>query len=314
MEWLFLICFLSGLVAQLALLRVQSSLDQYPHVAPWCEEHVLPQYARLTCLFGLLGMVWLASGVELLLLVLTLGMVALALIDKYVLEPRRGGKTSVYEFLTFPREVWVFVLMLFLVRNFVVQHYRVPTGSLEPTVKPGDFLLVNQFSYGWHVPIVNTPVLSWGKPKTGDIAVFRYPEDPLRTIYVKRVIGVPGDHIVYRNKQLVINGKVIKQDYVSMYQDDSHPMGRQYLSKRREYLPGATHEILVNDAVLGFHDDIDVVVPEHTYYMMGDNRDGSQDSRFFGPVSEDLLVGRAVITLFGWDGYWPSWARLGRWL
>ena len=313
-EMLFPLTLVLGSLALFAAYAVRANLGPQSELQPWFEEPMVPKFCRMCILAGGLGIVWQQAGVEVFLLVLTFGLVAIALVDKFLLEPKREGAQSIYEFLTFSRETWVFILMLFVVRNFVVQHYRVPTGSLEPTVRPGDFLLVNQFSYGWHLPVLNTPIISWGKPKVGDIAVFRYPKDPLKTIYVKRVVGVPGDRVVYKDKILSINGEVMDQKFIDMEQSASNSWSNGLLSKREETLKGVKHQIYVKEDSYGFHDDIDVIVPEGTYFMMGDNRDNSQDSRFFGPVSEKLLVGRAMVVLFGWEGQWPTWKRTGLWL
>ena len=197
-----------------------------------------------------------------------------------------------------------------MIRNFCVQHYRVPTGSLEPTVRPGDFLLVNQFSYGWHLPIVNTKIANYGDPKRGDIALFRYPNDPYRVIYVKRVVGLPGDRIEYKNKQLKINGELVPQEYIGLEKEYGSGC-YEWLSKRKEYLPGKEHDIFVRSGFSMDDFEVDLVVPEGSYYMMGDNRDNSLDSRFFGPVDEKFLLGKVMYVLLSWDGWSLDWSRIG---
>ena len=309
--------FVSALGFGLVGLLVVGLVRQLPVLSnnPWLTESLetiqMAKLSRISVIFGGMGLVWLYGGVEFFLVALTVSMTTIALADKFYFQSKRQGKPSQLEFVTFSRESWLVLLGLIVVRSFVIQHYRVPTGSLEPTVKPGDFLLVNQFAYGWHLPITNTKLLNWGQPKRGDIAVFRYPNDPYKILYVKRVIGVPGDHIVYSNKHLTINGQVIKHDYVGMETDQSNTWNPEAkMSKRIEYLPERQHEIYVSSNY-GPYDEVNLVVPKGTYFMMGDNRDRSQDSRFFGPVSEDLLVGRAMFVIFGWDGWWPTWKRTG---
>lgn len=273
----------------------------------------LDKQGRSLCFVGLIGLAVLLLGVEIFLALFTLLACGIAYGYRFFCPSRLKQVLSVDGFLSdvvgFCSEYATFLLVIFVIRNFCVQHYRVPTGSLEPTVRPGDFLLVNQFSYGWHLPIVNTKIANYGEPKRGDIALFRYPKDPYRVIYVKRVVGLPGDHIVYRNKQLTINGEPVPQEYLGM----EHELGSGYnelLAKRKEYLPGKTHDIYVRNN-MSRDLDVDLVVPEGSYFMMGDNRDNSMDSRYFGPVEEKFLLGRVMLILISWDGWQPAWDRMG---
>ena len=280
--------------------------------------HDLDKTGRTLCFIGLLGMSVLLLGVEVFLVFFTLIACVVCYTYRFFFPKQLKKILAMDGFLSdvlsFCQEYATFLLVVFVIRNFCVQHYRVPTGSLEPTVRPGDFLLVNQFSYGWHypMPIINTKFLDYGKPQRGDVALFRNPKDPYRMIYVKRVVGLPGDHVVYRNKQLSINGQPIKQEYVGLEQEFGSG-NHEWLSKRIEFLPGKTHDIYVRSGLFNSSGDmnINLIVPEGSYYMMGDNRDLSFDSRFFGPVEEKYLLGKVIIILFSWDGWTPDWSRMG---
>ena len=269
---------------------------------------------RSMCFMGALGLAILLLGVELFLALFTIVACVIAYVYRFAYPEKLKSQMETDGFLadtiTFCHEYATFLLVVFVIRNFCVQHYRVPTGSLEPTVRPGDFLLVNQFSYGWHLPIINTKIANYGDPKRGDIALFRYPNDPYRVIYVKRVVGLPGDRIEYRNKQLKINGQMIPQEYLG-FEPELGSGQRELLSKRKEFLPGKTHDILVRTGALAPDFDIDLVVPKGSYYMMGDNRDNSMDSRYFGPVEEKFLLGRVMYILLSWNGWYPDWSRIG---
>lgn len=274
------------------------------------------QSGRSLCFLGVLGFLVLGMGVEIFLSVFTVLACSIGFVGRAFFKERMQKILAIDGFIAdalgFCQEYATFLLVVFLIRNFGAQHYRVPTGSLEPTLRPGDFLLVNQFSYGWHVPIVNTKLINYGQPARGDIALFRNPQDPYRMIYVKRVVGLPGDHIVYRNKQLSINGELARQTHQTIEQE--YGSGRsEWLSKRTEFLPGKPHNIYVRSGLMnsGGDIDIDLIVPEGCYYMMGDNRDLSLDSRFFGPVEEKYLMGKVVAILFSWNGWMPAWSRLG---
>lgn len=210
------------------------------------------------------------------------------------------------------------LLLVWCVRSFVTQPYRVPTGSLEPTVLPGDFLLVNQYAYGLRLPVLRTKIWPVALPKRGDIAVFFPPNHP-NIHYVKRVIGLPGDRITYQNKTLYINGKKMAQTTLgpSKTVDPGAPV-----IKKQEQLGAVTHAIFVVP-----HGGIRMhrtwVVPAHHYFMMGDNRDFSSDSRFFGFVPEQNLVGRAMFIWLSWNHQaWQDhdfkhlirWHRMGHWV
>jgi len=220
------------------------------------------------------------------------------LIDRlfFAAKRKQKGKNDPW-YVDYAVSFFPVLLIILLIRSFLIQPYRVPSGSLEPTILPGDFILVNQFAYGLRLPVINTKIWPIGEPKEGDIALFRYPVD-LSTILVKRVIGVPGDHIVYQNKQLTINGKLAKQEGngTSIDAEDNGAVDRIY-----EKLPnGMRHEIFVRSNFYS-SDDFDIKVPPGVYFMMGDNRDKSNDSRYWGFVPEENLIGKAMVIWMSWD-------------
>lgn len=216
-----------------------------------------------------------------------------------------GGK-AVNWWVDLARSLFPVLLIVVVIRSFIVEPFRIPSGSMIPTLLVGDFILVNKFDYGIRLPVIHTKIFDTGEPERGDVAVFRYPVDPSED-YIKRVIGLPGDHIVYRNKHLFINGKPEDQLLLGRYQLGED---RGALLKK-EKLGDVTHKILIhqeNPAV-----DFQYDVPPGHYFMMGDNRDRSSDSRFWGPVPEQDLVGRAFLIWMsiGSAGKWINWGRIG---
>lgn len=199
-----------------------------------------------------------------------------------------------YAYSFFP----VFLLVL-VIRSFIFEPFRIPSGSLEPTLNVGDFILVNKYDYGLRLPVLHTKILSTGTPKRGDIMVFRWPVDP-NTDYIKRVIGIPGDRVSYINKQLFINGEAIPQQGVgeSLNMDENN-LAWPVLLKNEDLL-GIKHDIYVRPTTPA-HDFTDVIVPEGNYFVMGDNRDNSSDSRYWGFVPEENLLGKAILIWFSWD-------------
>jgi len=198
------------------------------------------------------------------------------------------------------------LLLVLVLRSFLFEPFRIPSGSMMPTLLAGDFIFVNKFAYGLRLPVVNTKILEIGRPERGDVLVFKLPSDP-STNYIKRVIGLPGDTVVYdsRDKQLNINGSDVVLEVLEPYQRD----GSIYLV--HEDLGEAEHLMLHNLGRLSPGGTY--VVPEGHYFMMGDNRDNSRDSRFPGVsfIPESRLVGKAVRIWMSWQGG-PVWDRIGK--
>lgn len=213
--------------------------------------------------------------------------------------------------IEYSRAFFPVLLLVFLIRSFVVQPYRVPTGSLEPTVIPGDFILVNQYDYGLRFPVWDKKLVSMGEPKHGQIALFYYPVNHALT-FVKRVVGLPGDHISYVNKTLYINGEKQPQTFledVTRVNDFGELVTYQ---KYQEDLLGVKHDIFIRRDTPSV-DFYNVVVPKGEYFMMGDNRDESDDSRFWGAVPEKDLVGHALFVWMSWDSNASHWYNHIRW-
>jgi len=233
----------------------------------------------------------------------------ISLLDVLVFSKKRlHGKMPIV--IEYARAFFPVFLLVLSIRSFLIQPYKVPTGSLEPTILPVEFIVVNQYAYGLRLPVLNTKILDIGEPKRGDIALFRFPKDP-SMLFVKRVIGLPGDHIVYHNKILTINNKVVWQTPFGMDLDveGGFPVPVQV---RVENLDDVIHKIFIKPGYKEW-ENVDVVVPPGSYFMMGDNRDSSNDSREWGVVPEENLVGRAFGVWMSWDSgkHGIRWERIG---
>ncbi len=197
-----------------------------------------------------------------------------------------------------------------MLRSFLVEPFRIPSGSMMPTLEVGDFILVNKFSYGIRLPVLNTKVIEIGKPARGDVAVFRFPKD--ETVdYIKRVVGLPGDRIGYYNKMLHVNGEPVGQVPAGVYVGKGSGVSMSGASRRMEMLGDVQHDILVMPRAPGVEGEY--IVGKDEYFMMGDNRDNSNDSRYWGPVPEKNLVGKAFRVWMNWDSAngGVEWDRLG---
>lgn len=200
--------------------------------------------------------------------------------------------------------VLLFVLVL---RSFIVEPFKIPSSSMMPTLLIGDFILVNKFTYGVRLPVINTKVTAGEPPKRGDVMVFRFPKDESLD-YIKRVIGLPGDKIGYYGKHVYINGEKFNQDELGLYEGYGQGSNMTNALLKLEHLPSLEHQILVMDERPSIEGE--TVVPEGHYFMMGDNRDNSNDSRYWGTVPETNIVGKAFMIWMNWDGG-ISWPRLG---
>lgn len=192
-------------------------------------------------------------------------------------------------FREYAEAIIVAAILALFIRTFVVQAFKIPSGSMKNTLLVGDHLLVNKFLYGTHIPFTNMILVPIRDPKRGDIIVFKYPEDESKD-FIKRVIGTPGDVVQIIAKKVYINGKPIPEPY-TIYHDD-------------QILPKSM------DAKDNFGP---VYVPPRKYFMMGDNRDRSHDSRFWGFVDESKIIGKAMVLYWSWDGDGSSirWDRIG---
>ena len=197
------------------------------------------------------------------------------------------------------------IVVVFVLRSFLFEPFKIPSGSMIPTLLVGDLILVNKFTYGVRLPVINLKITEGNKPQRGDVMVFRYPPKPSLD-YIKRVVGVPGDEVAYLNKRLTINGKVVTTNGVPEFFDESV---MRYFKQLEETLGEAKHRVLNDDDRPAFVPGVEefphrqncrysvegVVckVPEGHYFMMGDNRDNSLDSRYWGFVPDRNIVGKA---------------------
>ncbi len=245
----------------------------------------------------------------LLLLVFTAG---IWLADRFLFRKKRSPGAAEPEIVDYARSFFPVILIVFLLRSFLVEPFKIPTGSMIPTLLVGDFILVNKFAYGIRLPVLGKKVVEVNNPQRGDVMVFRYPENP-SVNYIKRVVGVPGDVIEYRGKQLFVNGAEQQQQHEGQYNymDDREPFPVFVHTERySESLNGHSHPVLIRpewptvrlDEVGDFPNREDCsytetsvrcTVPAGNYFMMGDNRDNSRDSRYWGFVPDKLIVGKA---------------------
>jgi len=225
-------------------------------------------------------------------------------------KKRKSELRPMSKIVEYSRSFFPVLVLVLILRSFLVEPYRIPTGSLEPSLIPGDFIAANKFAYGIHLPLSNTRIVPLGEPKLADIVVFRWPVNT-SIDFIKRVVGVPGDTIAYKNKVLYLNGVEQKQTYVGEGKD-SDSMGNLFPVKiYREDLNGVSHLIQINPEAPD--NDFTVTVPRGSYFMMGDNRDNSEDSRYWGFVPEKDLLGKAFLIWMSWNSKDHSvrWHRLG---
>ena len=278
-------------------------------VKPWPQENdggraSNLEFAHMLFLVGLFGL--LASWTNFSLTMLAaLGVTALVPGAIRLVKLARSQRLAVVSSL-----YWGFfpvILAVFLLRSFLVEPFKIPSGSMIPTLLVGDFILVNKFTYGIRLPVLDKKIVELNSPQRGDVVVFRYPVDP-SVDFIKRVVGLPGDKVSYINKRLTINGEAVPMVRDGDYLD----VERFYVTPRyKEKLGGVEHSVLLEDdqpayvrQVLQFpfrenchynSDGFECVVPPGHYFMMGDNRDNSQDSRVWGFVPDENLVGKAFL-------------------
>jgi signal peptidase I len=225
-------------------------------------------------------------------------------------EPEATAKEPVI--VEYARSFFPIVLLVLVVRSFLIEPFRIPSASMTPTLLVGDFIFVNKFSYGLRLPVSHTKVMDLGEPERGDVVVFRLPSDPAVN-YIKRVVGLPGDVVEYRDKQIFVNGEPVPIRLDGDYEGPAYKPHYNGARVALERLGAAEHQVLLLSAGLGREGRYEV--PAGHYFMMGDNRDDSRDSRFpaVGFVPEENLVGKAVRIWMNWD--WKNegldWKRIG---
>lgn len=230
---------------------------------------------------------------------------AIWFVDVLVLRKRRAPDAKDPWWVEYGASFFPVILLVFVLRSFIVEPFKIPSGSMIPTLQVGDFILVNKYTYGIRLPVINKKIIEFNTPQRGDVMVFRYPEDPSLD-YIKRVVGIPGDKVAYQNKQLTINGKLVEMRRIDDY---LHPERLYYSRQFIEKMDGIEYRVLNDQDAPAFIPDasrfpyrenclynnsgVICTVPEGQYFMMGDNRDNSRDSRFWGFVPDENIVGKA---------------------
>ncbi|MFT6928234.1 MAG: signal peptidase I [Psychromonas sp.] len=224
------------------------------------------------------------------------------------------------------RSLFPVIAVVFILRSFIYEPFQIPSGSMMPTLLVGDFILVEKFSYGVKEPIWQNTLIPMGKVKRGDVAVFKYPED-IRVDFIKRVVGLPGDHIVYKDKKVYLcesepcaSYKALDMSYIG---EQEFPEEANKVQVYNEMLGEVAHRILINpmrsDQPSRYYQQpgtvaYEWIVPKGHYFMMGDNRDNSKDSRYWGFVPEQNLVGKAVAIWISFEFYRDSSSILPAWI
>jgi signal peptidase I len=205
--------------------------------------------------------------------------------------PRR--KSIVREYA---EAIIIAILLALVIRTGVVQAFTIPSGSMMDTLLVGDYILVNKFLYGPQIPLTDWHVPGIRDPHRGDIIVFKYPQDERRD-FIKRIIGTPGDRVQIRGHSVYVNGELLDEPYT------------------KETIPNLPHGGETTFCAYAFGCE-PTIVPRDSYFVMGDNRDNSQDSRYWGFVRRDKIKGKAFLIYWSWDGdrHWLRWRRLGHWI
>lgn len=227
--------------------------------------------------------------------------------DETNLDEAKGRLLAQPWWLDWTAGLFPVILVVFLLRSFLFEPFKIPSGSMIPTLLVGDLILVNKYHYGLRLPVLNTKITEGTAPQRGDVMVFRYPPKPSLD-YIKRVVGVPGDEVAYLNKRLTVNGQPVETRQIADFFDEDT---MRYIHQYEEKLGDQPHRLLIEDdrpAFVPGADDFQfkqncrysvegVVckVPEGHYFMLGDNRDNSLDSRFWGFVPDRNIVGKAVL-------------------
>lgn len=222
------------------------------------------------------------------------------LLDSLFWRRKRASGSADPVIVEYSKSFFPVILAVFLIRSFIVEPFKIPSGSMMPTLLAGDFILVNKFTYGLRVPILNNTFVEIDKPERGDVFVFHYPPDP-SIDYIKRVVGLPGDKIAYRNKQIFINGEAVELNLVGDYQYVTSGLNMVSAKHYKERLGEVKHDVLIEDNSISI--DGETEVPAGHYFAMGDNRDNSKDSRSWGFVPEGNLVGKAFLIWWNFDNF-----------
>ncbi len=233
------------------------------------------------------------------------------LVDYLFFQKKRASAADEPVIVEYAKSFFPVILLVFVIRSFVAEPFKIPSGSMMPTLLAGDYILVNKYTYGLRVPVINKMFFEINEPARGDVAVFHFPPNP-SIDYIKRVVGLPGDEIQFVDKRLIVNGKKVDIQAVGDY---SYKIQGNVVSANqlREKLGNIKHDILIHDDIpsrynaneIGqkFLNGGSIVVPEGHYFAMGDNRDNSSDGRVWGFVPDANLVGKAFFIWFNFDNF-----------
>lgn len=233
------------------------------------------------------------------------------LLDRFVLKTKRTESMKEPWWVEYSKSFFPVILAVFILRSFLFEPFKIPSGSMIPTLQVGDFILVNKFTYGIRLPIIGKKLVEINSPTRGDVMVFHYPENPSLD-YIKRVVGLPGDQIVYRNKKVYVNDILQEQKSDGDYNYVETTLNFVHTERYNENLTGRTHAMLINPEVPSIHlgavaefpfrenctyndKEVRCKVPAGHYFMLGDNRDNSRDSRYWGFVPDNMIVGKAFM-------------------
>jgi len=239
------------------------------------------------------------------------------LLDKYVLRGKRAADSKEPWWVEYSKSFFPVILAVFVLRSFVVEPFKIPSSSMVPTLHVGDFILVNRYTYGLRLPIINKKIVEIGQPQRGDVMVFHYPNNP-SIDYIKRVVVLPGDVLVYRDKRLWLNGMEQKKQRGDDYNYVENSLNFVHTEQYKENLSGHEHAVLINPDMPSVHlsnvdefplheqcsysaEEMRCTVPDGHYFMMGDNRDNSRDSRYWGFVPDEMIVGKAFFIWMNFD-------------
>jgi len=250
----------------------------------------------------------------LVLVILTFATGLIWLLDLLVLRKRRAPEQQAANaeqaeeakepyLVELSRSFFPVLAIVLVLRSFLVEPFQIPSGSMLPTLEVNDFILVNKFAYGLRLPVAGTKILALGDPQRGDVMVFRYPDDGT-TNYIKRVVGLPGDRIRYQDHQLFVNNELVDASFVARL-----PPVEMF----REELGENQHLIYRTMGRAGDNGEGEWVVGDEEYFVMGDNRDNSNDSRYWGMVPDEMVVGKAFAIWMQWQPLFnlPSFDRVG---
>jgi signal peptidase I len=244
---------------------------------------------------------------EIALVVLTLSSGLVWLLDKLFLARRRAERAGLLEprepmLVDYAKAFFPVLAVVLVLRSWVAEPFRIPSSSMVPTLLIGDFILVNKFAYGLRLPVNNRKFLAVGEPQRGDVVVFRPPQHPDQD-WIKRVMGLPGDTIAYRDDTVWVNGKPLQYVPRGRYVGEGRNAESTGARLLTEQLPGHAHPVLERDDLPFFaQGEGEWTVPAGHYFVMGDNRDNSEDSRFWGFLPEANLRGKAFLVWMHWDG------------